>query len=237
MKKNALISSISALPLILASTAHADVIGIYASVDYWAYSNQTQVNNATATTPEKLDRDQAAQLSIAFEHPIPLVPNVKLKHVSLNSETEQQILATPYTQVELSNTDAILYYEILDNWISVDLGVGLKQLNGNIQYFTGDTIVQHQNQDIDDHYPIVYAAAGVALPLTSLSTKAEMTYSKFDDTNITDLQAEIKYDVIDNLLIDVGAKVGYRYLDIDMQKSPDAQLTFKGPYAGVEIHF
>ena len=48
----------------------------------------------------------------------------------------------------------------------------------------------------------------------------------------TDVQAELQYDFIDNLLVDVGAKVGYRMMQVDFEQDqrPDLQLEFRGVY-------
>lgn len=47
-----------------------------------------------------------------------------------------------------------------------------------------------------------------------------------------------KYNFVDTLLVDVGAKVGYRILDIqlDQGSNQEAKLKFKGPYLGLDIH-
>lgn len=41
------------------------------------------------------------------------------------------------------------------------------------------------------------------------------------------------------MLVDVGAKVGYRLLNIDLDdyENRDMKFEFKGPYVGLEAHF
>ena len=72
-----------------------------------------------------------------------------------------------------------------------------------------------------------------------MSAKAEAVYSHGSDTKKTDVQAELQYDFIDNLAVDLGAKLGYRMMKIDAEQNnvPDLQLEFKGPYIGLDIHF
>ena len=55
----------------------------------------------------------------------------------------------------------------------------------------------------------------------------------------TDAQAELKYNFIDSALVDAGAKLGYRILDIQLEQdsSRETKLKFKGPYIGLEAHF
>nr|WP_252725535.1 hypothetical protein [Acinetobacter indicus] len=49
----------------------------------------------------------------------------------------------------------------------------------------------------------------------------------------------LKYNFIDNLLVDVGLKAGYRILDVELNEGDERnlQLDFKGPYLGLEAHF
>ena len=56
---------------------------------------------------------------------------------------------------------------------------------------------------------------------------------------ITDAQAEFQYDFVKTIFLDLGAKVGYRILNIelnDIDKS-DMKFDFKGPYIGLNAHF
>lgn len=80
---------------------------------------------------------------------------------------------------------------------------------------------------------------GVKLPFTGLSAKAEASFAKLTDTQVTDAQLELKYNFVDTLLVDVGAKAGYRILDIQLEEgsNQEAKLKFKGPYLGLEAHF
>jgi outer membrane protein len=117
--------------------------------------------------------------------------------------------------------------------VSADIGFGAKRLEGNLhQNYT-------QTQDISGTVPMIYAQAGVKLPFTGLSAGAEASFSSLEDDKITDAQAELKYNFVDTLLVDIGAKVGYRILDIQLEEgsNQEAKLKFKGPYLGIEAHF
>lgn len=163
---------------------------------------------------------------------MPIIPNIKAKYTKLDFATEADQLGLAKTDINLDHTDLILYYEILDNVVKADIGIGATRLSGDVKQFG-------QNVSIDEYSPIIYAEAGVKLPFTGLSAKAEATYTNLNDVKITDAQAEIQYDFVKSLLVDVGAKVGYRVLNIelsDMDKR-DMKLDFKGPYIGLNAHF
>jgi outer membrane protein len=244
--------SILALGTSLCGLAQADMIGVKADASYWFYDGKAQVqpNNITSLSNKTgvdnllldpyensreydLDRKGSAQVSLAFEHPIPLIPNAKIRYVNLKSQTEKEVAGQPVYDLNIDHTDFILYYEILDNVVNADIGLGATSLNGDVK------TLGLSKTDIDKTVPVIYGSAGVKLPFTGLSAKGELLYSNFNDTKITDAQAELQYNFIDNLLVDVGLKAGYRILDIklDDYEKNDLKFNFKGPYIGLDVHF
>jgi outer membrane protein len=232
------------------SAAHADMIGIYASVDNWQYTGDATLAQ-TGTTPEKFafEKQNQANLAVSIEHPVPLIPNVRLRHNQLQGIDTLTALAFEFgdktyigdvkLDLQLDNTDLILYYEILDNIVSVDVGLGAKRLSGQVTA-TGNSLLNTTSTvSFDQTLPMVYASVGGSLPFTGFSAKAEVMGIQYQDSSLTDAQAEIKYDFIDNLAIDLGIKAGYRQMTMtlkDVEKT-DADTTFKGPYIGLEAHF
>ena len=233
----------------LSSFAQADFIGLKGDVSYWNIGGTSEINNQSSLSNQTgvgdllldpyaginnqydLDKKGTIQASIAFEHPIPIIPNVKLKYTKLDTETEAKFDLAK-TEINLDHTDLILYYEILDNVVKADVGIGATKLNGTVQQFS-------RNINVDEYSPIIYAEAGVKLPFTGLSAKAEATYTNVNDVKITDAQAEFQYDFVKTIFLDLGAKVGYRILNIelnDIDKS-DMKFDFKGPYIGLNAHF
>lgn len=225
--------SLLAIGMGLSGLAQADVIGVKGDLSYWAYDGQANMAAQTAASDQDLERKGAAQLSLAIEHPVPLIPNAKIRYVNLKTQTENEVAGQPVYDIDMDHADFILYYEILDNIVNADVGVGASTLNGHV------TTLALSKTDIDKTVPVIYATAGAKLPFTGLSAKGEVLYSNFNDAKITDAQAELQYNFIDNLLVDVGLKAGYRILDIklDDYEKNDLKFNFKGPYIGLDIHF
>ncbi|TCB80503.1 TIGR04219 family outer membrane beta-barrel protein [Acinetobacter sp. ANC 4173] len=222
-----------ALGVGLSGLAQADLVALKGDISYWAYNGHAEMNNTAPFSKEKLDNDGAVQFSVALEHPVPIIPNAKIRYVNLDSQTESSVAGQPNYAVNLDHADFILYYEILDNVVDLDIGAGATTLNGDITNFAG------QRTNIDETYPIIYGTVGGKLPFTGLSAKAELTYSNFNDVQLTDALAEIQYNFIDNMLVDVGVKAGYRIftVDLDDYNRNDIKLEFKGPYIGLDAHF
>ena len=219
-----------ALTLGLSSFAQADFIGLKGDVSYWNFDGKANIDKKHLSDQD-IDTDGTVQASVAFEHPIPIIPNIKLKYTKLDTETESTIDLAK-TEINLDHTDLILYYEILDNIVKADVGVGATRLNGTVKQFA-------QSVDVDEYAPIIYAEAGAKLPFTGLSAKAEATYTNVNDVKITDAQAELQYDFIQSIALDLGLKAGYRILNIDLDDLDDRDMKFefKGPYVGLNAHF
>ncbi len=201
--------SFLALGMSLSGFAQADFIGVKGDVSYWFYDGKANMSSQLPDDQD-LDRKGSAQLSLAFEHPIPFIPNAKIRYVNLDTQTKSETLGQANYKINLDHSDFILYYELLDNIVSVDAGLGATVLNGDITAYTGKRV------NIDKTYPIAYLSGEVKLPFTGLSAKGEATYTNFNDAKITDALAEVKYKFIDNLAVDLGLKAGYRVLNIDL---------------------
>ena len=217
----------------LSSFAQADFIGLKGDISYWNIDGTSNIDRKNLSDQD-LDRKGTVQASVAFEHPIPLIPNVKLKYTKLDTETKSDnaVQELAKTEINLDHTDFILYYEILDNIVKADVGIGATRLNGTVKQFS-------KSIDVNEYSPIIYAEAGVKLPFTGLSAKAEATYTNVNDVKITDAQAEVQYDFVKSIALDLGAKVGYRVLNIELNDldKRDMKFDFKGPYIGLNAHF
>lgn len=221
-------------------SAHADFVGVYAGVD--GYFSQTNVSEGSNS-----DTKLSGAYSLAFEHPVPFLPNAKLRYSKISQSSVDNQEMTPYglgvynETLSIENLDAIAYYEILDNVVSIDIGAGAKKINVELNqngHVVGTNLYGSYDVKYDDTLPALYAAVGGKLPLTGLSAKAELLAGKKSDADFTDFNAEIKYNFIKTLLVDVGAKLGYRNMKVNVDNNPDIdQVTMKGPYLGVEVHF
>lgn len=215
--------------------ANADFIGLYAGVD--GMYSKTSVNGDAYG-----DDEWNAVYSVAFEHPVPFVPNAKLRFSDFSSETSQGNSLLSYnTKFDVQALDAIAYYEILDNMVSVDAGLGVKRINLDAKVSASTPLTKAILKDnADETVPAIYLAAGGKLPFTGFSAKAEAFVGKGSDTDFHDLNAEVKYNFINNIALDVGAKLGYRAMTINIDNdnsNSDDEIEVKGPYLGLEAHF
>ncbi len=255
MKKYCLAAALSMA--CLAPTAQADtLLGLYLGVDGWQSGNSGSFAQDGNLQSFKFDDETFTSYYAALEHPVPLVPNLKLKYteLELNGDTtldetfsfggSDYVVGTQVGTVsDLSHIDYILYYEIFDNdLVSIDLGVNAKQFDGEI-VVTGTSQDGGQNTtervDFSGFVPLVYGRAEVGLPFTGLSVFFEGSLLAIDDSKIQDYQAGIAYALLDNLAIDMDIKAGYRSMTLELDDIDDiyTDLDASGPFAGIQIHF
>ncbi len=229
--------------------ASADTLGVYVSAGQWnaAYSGDIQ-NGADQVNIERdlgLSDDNQNTYSIAFEHPVPLLPNLKLRHQDLQTNgssvltrsftygnTTFSVSDTVTSDFDLSHDDYILYYEILDNWVSLDVGLNVKKFNGDVRI---ETTQNSESDTLDDSIPLLYARANFEFPLTGLSLDVEASGATFSGDSFIDMQAALRYET-DALFY---AELGYRRISLnaDDVSGINVDLAIDGAFLNFGLHF
>ena len=213
------------LPVAMAFTSFsanaAMILGFDAGVYTWQPSVTGTANIPAANT---IAGDQDNSVSyFAFEHPIPFVPNVKLQISDMS-------VASGANTIDLSHTDSILYYEILDNFISVDVGITSRAFDGS--YNDGTTTTAMTDTTI-----LLYAAAEVIIPITGLSVGMELSNDiGVDDNTISDTKIRLRYEILSGL----GVELGQRTVTMTLQENSVAttnDLKFDGSYLALTYTF
>ena len=240
--------SLCALAFTITHQAHADTIfGIHAGAGTWQSEYAGDIGKPSTTTGDLgLDEGNNNFYYIAIEHPILFLPNVKLQQNNITSNQKSIIEnnfsigeigypsgSTVATDFDLSYTDAALYYEFLDNWITLDLGVTLRKYSGYLEAESAGFI---DKTDIDLTVPLVYGRVQFDLPLTGFFAGLEGNYIGYDGTDLADFNLKIGY-LFDSAL-DVGIEIGYRNLTMNIDEGDvHTNLDIKGPYAAAIFHF
>lgn len=238
----------SAVPLVLfgAMSAQADILGGSVEVSYWqaSYSGGVDDGSSTIDLEDDLGFDDlgAVEIAATLEHPIPLLPNVRVKHIDLD-ETEDGALSVNFdginftsdvtTNFDLTHSDLMLYYEVLDNWVSLDIGLDVKVFDGQLvieEEGTGET----STTDIDEVIPLPYVSAEFELPLTDLSFGAEVSGVKYSDSSMYDAKARFRQGISLAFI-----EIGYRQMAVDIEdiSDIDVDIDLSGAYISTGIDF
>jgi outer membrane protein len=250
MKK---ILTAAAFAAVLPQAASAlPLVDFYAGSYYWDQTVSGDVANNSADLEDDLNLDAGGQsvVYLAFEHPIPVVPNVKIKQTSMDSDgtgtvsqnfdidgstvTANENLTTV---LDLSHTDFTLYWSLPLPIVTFDFGLTARQFDGEITV-NGDNT--NAAADFDFVVPMGYLKAGIDIPMTGVSIGADLNTISYGDTSITDFDANVTYVLPLIPLLDVGISAGYRSFDLDLDEKDFGDLSTKvnvaGPYLGLSLH-
>ena len=252
MKKLLIASSIAAC---LAAPVQADtILGLYIGGQVWDSAASGVFGEIDNQTDFNLKDETQTGFHVALEHPVPLIPNIKIASTSLDT-TGQTTLNLDFSfngedftsgdsvdaTFDVSYVDYTLYYEILDNdLITLDIGLTARDIDGDISVAsTGGVNALTATESVSAVIPMLYASAIVGLPLTGLNVFAEGNVISYDDHTIYDYQAGISYDVLDNMAVDLNIAIGYRAVGLELEDLDDvyADLDFKGVFIASTIHF
>jgi outer membrane protein len=240
--------SLGTLTLAMSCAVQADtVFGIYAGAGTWQADYSGDIGNPPASVNELGLKDDNNQFYyIAIEHPVPFLPNIKLQQNDIGSRQSGTLTngfsldninfptgTQVATDIDLSYTDASLYYELLDNWLNLDLGITLRKYDGYLQAQSGALT---DRIDIDIKVPLLYGRFQFDLPFTGFSAGFEGNYITYDGSDLFDYTAKISY-LFDSAL-DVGVEVGYRSINANIDDDGvNTDLDLTGPYAAAVFHF
>lgn len=242
--------------LFLSTSTQADtLLGLYGGAQMWAMESEGAFASDSNLANFTFDDERQGSYYLAFEHFVPLVPNVKLIQTSYDTNGFTDLSSSLTfggetfasdtqlnTDIEMSMTDHILYYEILDNdLVSIDLGINAKKIDANISVTTNDDglAITQGIQDVSGYIPMLYSKIEFGIPATDWSVFAEGSVLSIDDHSVSDLNAAFEYRVIDSLAMNVALQIGARAVTVELDDLDNTytDLEFSGVYAGIEVHF
>jgi len=251
MKKTLLAAGIAAL---MCSSAQADtLLGLYIGGQIWS-------NEATGSFGEGLDNQSVFEFDdenqgsfyVAFEHPIPLIPNIKIASTTLDTvggttiESDYKFNNVTYTAestldttLDASFVDYTLYYELFDNdLLTFDFGLTARDLDASINVIEPITQLQ-SDLDVSGIIPMAYLNTIIGLPFTGLNIFAEANFISYDDQTVYDAQIGVSYAILDNIAVDFDVTIGYRTIKMELNDLDDfySDLTYDGFFAGAVVHF
>lgn len=229
MYKKTLVLAV-ALAVAPASALADTVFGVYAGGQLWNASNEGQYAVGSNVISPNFEDENHNSYYIALEHPVPLIPNIKIRENTLE-------VNGGYGQNDFSHRDYILYYEIFDNdLVSFDIGINAMDFDGTLRTNLGNNIGR---QDFSATVPTAYVAARVGIPATDLTVFADVSALSIKDSKVQDAQIGLEYRLVENLAVDINLNAGYRHSVIELDDVDDiySDVTFKGPFVGLEIHF
>ena len=246
---------LATLSMLFSALSHADTLGVYAGTGNWKpefkgnfQDGTTQIGLGSGTNSLNIEEKNQTNFYIALEHPIPFLPNFKLATLDLESGgsgTFNQVVNfggqnftindTLVSSFDLSHQDFVFYYELLDNWVNLDLGLTLRKFDGFVTLTSQNNASDTATETFDETIPMLYGKARFDLPLTGLSFNADINYISASGDTVTDTAFYVGYETSVGLGIEGGVRTFS--LEVDDANDLSADLDFEGAFVHVTFHF
>ncbi len=255
MKKTA-----TAIALMLASSSAMALPGL----DFWAggYAWNTSYEGTVSATAsgQPIELDVHSDLGLddsdnnviwaAFEHPLPLIPNIQIRKTELETTGSGTLNQTfefageTYSaneqldsDISLNHTDFTAYWGLPIPLVTVDLGLNVRKFDGELAINTGVS-------ELDEPIPMAFGRVGAELPFTGFAVMAEANYVGYKDTSHMDYQIVLRYTLPVVPLLDVNLEAGYRSFQLDIDPTDfngdsddlTTDIDMSGVFLGVSLH-
>jgi outer membrane protein len=232
--------AISALLMLMTGTVEAEFVGLNIGVSRSASTTPNSFDSIDLIDDLDVDNPQHSSMTIILEHPITALPNIRYQgsqlgsDISINGEVFNFGNRNSST-FDLSQDDIVLYYQLLDNWVNLDLGVDVKRLDGEVSFDgnTGSTV------SVDETIPLLYLSARFDLPLDGLYVGADINAGVIDlglsESSAQDSTFLMGYESGTGL----GIEGGYKHFSLDLNNvdAPDTDLEYDGIFLNGYVNF
>jgi outer membrane protein len=246
MKK--LSTLISAAVLSLPMTSMADTLSVSIGGGMWKEDPGGYFRNAIDPTNVDVKDDlfwkeeDQGYLFVTLEHFVPIIPNFRLMTTSLDHSGSgtasftldgKDFTGDITSSGTFDQTDITAYWEVLDNVVSLDLGLNIKLLD--FSFSVASTAPPQQTSgSLKTTIPMVYGMVGVA-PIPGLHLGVEANWIGYDGNDLTDFTAKVSYTTDFYFGFEGGYRSqSYKLDDVD---GYFGKLEFKGPFIGAYVKF
>lgn len=254
MKKIALVLTFTSA---LSANVQADALGIYLGAQVWDNQASGTFGDGSSQVDFNLADEKQNSFFIAFEHPLPMLPNARIASTSLETngmtklgsdfkfDDEKFIKGAEVNAgFNVSYVDYTLYYELFDNDLfSFDFGLTARDFDGDVMVSSNKNssgkAAQLDTIAVTDIVPMLYIATNVGLPLTGLNLYAQGNLLSIDDHTLYDYEVGVSYELVDNLAVGVNVNAGYRSVKLELEDLNNlySNIEFDGVFVGTTIHF
>ena len=233
------------------SAVHADsLLGVYAGAGHWQQAFAGELTSGTIAVDIEddlvLDDDSNMVLYVAVEHGLPILPNMRAQHLDVDTQGDNvlsrtiqfngqtfAVSDTVASDVNFTQSDAVMYYQIFDNWISLDVGMALSWVDGSIEVASS---TERAAADFDEIVPMLYGKVRADLPFSGFWVGAEAQGLDYQDNSLLEFNAQVGWQSETGF----GLEAGYRAMELEFDEFDEvdrAGIDIKGPYAALNYHF
>lgn len=192
-----------------------------------------------------LDSENNNVLFASFEHPLPVLPNIKIMKTDLDLSgdgTVNNFLGTTLTgntssQLDLSHTDLTLYWGIPlpIPYIDINFGLTARQFDGVVSVKETGT-GQEAKEDLDFMMPMGYLNVDIGTPF-GIYARADLNTFSYDGNGVTDTSIALGY-TLPIPLVDVNLEAGHRAINVTTDEDTvdiETDIDVSGMFFGLNI--
>jgi outer membrane protein len=252
------------LSAMLAMAAQADLLRVEAGAGAFiaepsgtlTYEDGTNSVNVNATDNLGYDKESLPYVWLNVKHPIPIVPNLRLEYLDVNFKGKSKDvtwgtnvgggLTVPVpdgttSELSLTQYDAVLYYNLLDNtfWTTIDLGLDVKFIEGSYK-IDANSPYPGYDESFSAAIPMGYLRGRVQIPATGLGVEGDIKYITYSDSELMDARIKADWTMEFVPVIQPGIEVGYRVQKVNIDESDystKVDVDFSGVYVGLMLRF
>ena len=241
MKPTRIVSFVSVLSLLTFGTAQGEFVGLNIDVQQISPALTGNFYNNDSSSIDLVDDltvedSQQSSMVLILEHSISALPNVRYSGFDLDSDNDSSIYedisldGNDFSihggvgpELNLSQDDIVLYYQLIDTSVDVDLGVDLKRFDGQmtIDPSSGDSI------EVDETIPLLYLSARYHLPNSGFYIGADINSSILNlglsESSAEDSTFKLGYESDNGL----GVEGGYKYYSLDLDNGENGSTEFE----------
>ncbi|MDK9790134.1 TIGR04219 family outer membrane beta-barrel protein [Vibrio sp. D431a] len=209
------IQNLAVAAILVASplSVSASTLGFAAGAELTYFDASHELNN------HNIDGEPSKGVSVYFEHPLPLIPNLRFENNSFEAKDS----------FKFSQSSLTAYYNVLDtDLVELDAGLGYSNLGRNNWKGKQDAL----NNDTINYY----TKGEVHLPFTGLSAFGSALGNYGRDYTSIDVKLGAKY-TLDTPMVKPSLSVGYRVTEHnfdDLSRKTEV-LSNDGFFAAVAI--
>lgn len=238
---------------LIGKSAGADVLSLKAKIGQWRPDFEGHVTTSNIDIHDELglDSDNGLFLEVRLEHPVPILPNIRIAHTNLE-ESGNGIVQKSFefggqvinansavdTDIDLTHTDITFYYELIDTVFDLDLGITARKFDGNLKI---DTVDVRTIENVDYWVPLGYLAARYDLPFFGFYATGNINGIGYSDSHMIDYSIAGGWQTSIAEVADIGVEIGYRALKLDLDEDDvgdfDSNIDINGVFGNLTAYF
>lgn len=247
--------SIVALSAMVTTASYADFVRVEMGVGAFMSEPSGSLTYSNSASPMDVkdtlgfSSESSPYVWLNVKHPVPILPNLRLEYVDVTSKGNSQNLtwdgiSVPTgtsSELTLTQYDATLYYNLLDNtfWTTLDLGLDVKMIQSNYKIDPNGLYLGYDKSK-DLVIPMAYLRARVQIPATNIGFEADGKYLGDGTSEFSDIRIKADYTLGFIPVVQPALEVGYRIQKFKAQDSSNevkTDLNYSGAYVGLMLRF